>query len=79
MYMKVTTKKLFTVLTMLCMLGYASYSNIIARATGTLSRYILLGGILLFVLIAQSDKNMQLKIPSKVPPYMLLWLLMVMR
>ena len=74
--MKITTKKIFIILMMLFMLGYASYSNIIARATNSLSRYILLGGILLFAVIANSDKNLLLKIPSKVPPYMLCWLLM---
>ena len=76
MSMKITIKKIFIILMMLFMLGYASYSNIIARATNSLSRYVLLGSILLFAVMANSDKNFLLKIPSKVPPYMLCWLLM---
>ena len=74
--MKVTAKNIFTVLAFLFMFGYASYSNIIAKATNGLSRYILLVGILFFVVLANSSRKFTLKLPSSVPPYMLLWFLM---
>ena len=73
--MKISLKNMAISIMLLILFSYASYSNIIARATTGGSKYVLLAALAIFAVMANSQ-DMKLRIPSGgFPPYMLCWFL----
>ncbi len=76
--MKISLKNTAMSIMLLILFGYASYSNIIARATTGGAKYVLLAGLAVFAVMANA-KDMKLRIPSGgFPPYMVCWFLMAL-
>ncbi len=76
--MKISLKNMAISIMLLILFSYASYSNIIARATTGGSKYVLLAALAIFAVMANSQ-DMKLRIPSGgFPPYMMCWFLMAL-